>query len=294
MFLGKYKMMLGADCKLIYGTKDYHRKRLKVLEKERYIRRVKSIYIKLDDKGTKLVKEFGYEYNNYCRNKEYVDRLNEIAKIAAITINSNIEFIASWDLKENNIYTETSRKYIGEMNFLGIDRLVYYISKDKDITYIGQIINDVQKIVKYDNIIIFTENLKCISEKNTFTFGKDSTLIIKPTNKNLEIMKNLKDIDYYEIIKQIYPNIEILLSNWKRANYMTEDKRYIIIMPFIDTEKIHGLNVFYRNNQNTNRKIDIITLKENEEKINEILTNKANIIEIDNWLGGISGEESKN
>ena len=51
-------MMLGADCKMIYGTKDYHRKRLKLLEQEKYIRRVNKLYIKLDDKGTKLVKEF--------------------------------------------------------------------------------------------------------------------------------------------------------------------------------------------------------------------------------------------
>ena len=76
------------------------------------------------------------------------------------------------------------------------------------------------------------------------------------------------------------------MSNWKRANYMTTDKRYVIIMIFLDTEKIKGLNVFYRNNQKENRKIDIITLKENEEKINEILIKKTNIIEIDNWLGG--------
>ena len=67
---------------------------------------------------------------------------------------------------------------------------------------------------------------------------------------------------------------------------MTTDKRYVIIMIFLDTEKIKGLNVFYRNNQKENRKIDIITLKENEEKINEILIKKTNIIEIDNWLGG--------
>lgn len=279
-------MMLGSDCKLIYETKDYHRKRLKILEKEKYIRRVNSLYIKLDVKGTKLIKTFGYKYNNYCRKKEYVSRLNEIAKIATITINSDIDFIASWNLKQNNVFTETSRKYIGKMNFLGIDRIVYYIAKDKTNTYISQIINDIQKIIKYDNIIIFLEDFMFVNEKSKFSFGKDSTLIIKPTNKNLEIMKKIKNIDWYEIVKQIYSNKEILLSNWKRANYMTTDKRYVIIMIFLDTEKIKGLNVFYRNNQKENRKIDIITLKENEEKINEILIKKTNIIEIDNWLGG--------
>lgn len=287
-------MMLGADCKLIYGTKDYHRKRLKMLENEKYIRRVNSLYIKLDVKGTKLVKTFGYDYNNYCRTKEYIGRLNEIAKIAAITINSDIDFIASWNLKTNNIFTETSRKYIGKMNFLGMDRIVYYIANHKTNTYISQVVNDIQKIIKYDNIIIFMEDFNFINEKSKFYFGKDSTLIIKPTNKNLDIMKKLKEIDFYEIVKQIYSNKEILLSNWKRANYMTTDKRYVIVMPFLDTERLRGLNIFYRNNQKGNRKIDIITLKENKEKINEILIKNTNIIEIDNWLGGFDNGKTKN
>lgn len=286
MFLGKYKMMLGADCKMIYKTKDYHRKRLKVLEKEKYIRRVNTLYIKLDDKGTKMVKEFGYDYSFTCRKKAYVDRLNEIARIAALTLNSNIDFVASWNLKDGSIFTQTSRKYLGKLTYQGKENITYYISKDKQISYISQIINDIQKIIDFKNVIIFIENMKIVNNKR-FIFGKESTIIIKPTNQNISIMRKLDDIDFYPIIKQIYQNTEILLSNWKKAEYMTEHRIYIIVMPFIDTEKLHGLNIFYKNNQKTDRKIDIITLKENKEKIDEILTNKTNIIEIDKWLGGI-------
>ena len=47
MFLARYKMMLGTDCRRIYKSKDHYRKRLKVLEKEKYIRRINRIYIKL-------------------------------------------------------------------------------------------------------------------------------------------------------------------------------------------------------------------------------------------------------
>ena len=286
MFLGKYKMMLGADCKMIYKTKDYHRKRLKVLENEKYIRRVNTVYIKLDDKGTKMVKDFGYDYSFTCRKKEYIDRLNEVARIASLTINSNIDFVASWNLKSNNIFTQTSRKYLGKLTYQGKENIAYYISKDKQISYISQIINDIQKIIDYRNVIVFIENMKIVNNKR-FIFGKESTIIIKPTNQNISIMRKLDEIDFYPIVKQIYQNTEILLSNWKKAEYMTEDRTYIIVMPFIDTEKLHGLNIFYKNNQKTDRKIDIITLKENKEKIDEILTNKTNMIEIDKWLGGI-------
>ena len=38
-FLGNYKQMKAVDCKKIYRSKDYYLKRLKVLEKERYIKR---------------------------------------------------------------------------------------------------------------------------------------------------------------------------------------------------------------------------------------------------------------
>ena len=106
-------------------------------------------------------------------------------------------------------------------------------------------------------------------------------------------MRKLEKIDIYQIVKKIYNDKEILLSNWKKADYMTEDRKYIILMPFIDTEKLHKLNLFYRNNQKINRKIDIITLKENKEIIEDILTNKSHIIEIDNWLGGINEDKEK-
>ena len=78
-------------------------------------------------------------------------------------------------------------------------------------------------------------------------------------------MRRYEDIDFYEIIKQMYSNTEVLLSNWGKADYMTEDRTYIFFMPFIDTERLYGLNKFYNNNKNIIRKIDIITLKENKD-----------------------------
>ena len=295
MFLAKYKLMYGSDCKMVYNTKDYHRKRLKVLEQEKYIRRVNRLYIKLDVKGTKMVKDFGYDYSFNCRKKEYIDRLNEIAKVAALTINSNIEFVASWDLKDSNIYTQTSRKYLGKIKYQNKESLVYYISKEKQISYISQTINDIQKIMNYKNILIFIENMNILNEKQRFVFGKDSTLLINPTKFNLNLLKKLEKVDFYEIVKKIYSNKEILLSNWIKAEYMTNNREYIVVMPFIDTEKLNKLGMFYKNNPNVNRKIDIITLKENKEKICEILTNKVNIVELDNWLGGIiDGKREEN
>ena len=137
--------------------------------------------------------------------------------------------------------------------------------------------------------------MNILNEKQKFVFGKDSTLLINPTKFNLNLLKKLEKVDFYEIVKKIYSNKEILLSNWIKAEYMTNNREYIVVMPFIDTEKLNKLGMFYKNNPNVNRKIDIITLKENKEKICEILTNKVNIVELDNWLGGIiDGKREEN
>ena len=202
-----------------------------------------------------------------------------------------MEFVASWNLKDRNIYTETSRRYIGELIYLGRRRVVYYISKDKATVYISQIINDIHKIIRDKNVIIFMEKLDYLKSNKNFVFGNESTMIINPTQQNLDNMRKLEKIDVYQVIKTIYGNVEILLSNWKKADYMTEDRKYIVVMPFLDTERLHSLNIFYRNNQNSNRKIDMITLKENKETIEEILTIKTNVIELDNLLGEIYENE---
>ena len=287
-FLKKYKFMLASESKRIYKSKGYHHKRLKVLEKERYIKRIDRYYIGLDIEGTKLLKNMGYDYNRICRRKDYQNRVKEIVKIATLTLDSNIEFIPSWELKDNAIFTETARKYIGELIYQQKKYVAYYISKDKENVYIKQVINDIQKTIEYNNVIVFIENINILNKSNRyFIFGKASTLIINVNKINLERMRYIQKADLYEVLKQIYENKEILLSNWKKADYMTEDKEYIFLMPFIDTEKLHKLNIFYNNNKISNRKIDILTLKENKRKIEEILSNNTSIIELDNWLGGI-------
>ena len=287
-FLKKYKIMLASESKRIYKSKGYHYKRLKVLEKERYIKRIDRYYIGLDIEGTKLLKNMGYDYNRICRRKDYQNRVKEIVKIATLTLDSNIKFIPSWELKDNTIFTETARKFIGELIYQQKKYVAYYISKDKENVYIKQVINDIQKTIEYNNVIVFIENINTLNKSNRyFIFGKASTLIINVNKINLERMRYIQKADLYEVLKQIYENKEILLSNWKKADYMTEDKQYIFLMPFIDTEKLHKLNIFYNNNKISNRKIDILTLKENKRKIEEILSNNTSIIELDNWLGGI-------
>ncbi len=280
--------MLAANSKKIYEGKEYYYKRLKLLEEKHYIQRINNRYIKLDINGAKLINKLGFDYHGTCRRGDYQERMKEIAKIATLTLDSTIEFLTSSEVKDIQVFTETSRKFTGELFYQNKKFISYYISKDKENVYIRQVINDMQKTVNYKYALVFLEDFRKINKSNQyFIMGKDNTLIIKPSKTNLDRMKTFQELDFYEILMQIYKGKEVLLSNWDKADYMTEDT-YIILTPFIDTEKLHRLNIFYNSNENQNKKIDIITLKENITKIKEILTNNANIIELDGWLGGIS------
>lgn len=283
-FLGKYKIIKSVDSKKIYNSKGYYLKRLKVLEKEGYIKREDYYYIKLDVKGKKLVRKLGYSYNESCRNKEYKNRMKGISKIAAITLNNNVKFIPSWSLKNNEIFTETSRRYIGEGRYKNRKYLVYYIDKTRDWMYERQIIGDIRKTAYYNDFIIFLDNLDRVNKRNYyFTFGKNNIYLITDKKENFENIQRILNIDFYEILSNVYKS-ELLLSDFIEADYMLNKYKYIVIMPFINTERLHRIKLFLRNNKNSNKEIDIITLKENKDKINEILKRKCNILDIDKFM----------
>ncbi len=203
----------------------------------------------------------------------------------------DINFIPSWELKENNIYTDLGRKYIGELEILQSKYIVYYISNRNNPLYVRQTLTDINKMFSNDKIIVFLEDFERINKRNKyFTISGKSIQVINPTEDNLELIKTIKDIDIYDVVKEIYKGKEILLSNWNKADFMTEDKKYIVFMPFIDTGKLHKLNIDYGDNKESKRNIDILTLKGNKSKINEMLVKSTNIIEIDRSLDKVRNE----
>ena len=226
-----------------------------------------------------------------CRNKDYQERIKEIIKIATLALEDEIEFIPSWELKESEVYTNFGRKYIGELKYMNRKYITYYISNKNNPLYAKQVVTDIERMFTYKNVMIFLENFNLINKRNGyFVIGDKSVTIINPTEENLNMMQLLKVIDIYDVIQKIYKGKEVLLSNWDKADYVTDDKQYIVSMPFIDTKKLHKLNVAYKDNKEENNKIDILTLKENKKKIKEILNRSTNIIEIDETIEKVKND----
>lgn len=287
-FLSKYKLLKVEDASLIYKTKRYYRQRINKLIKKEYVKRYKN-YIMIDKSGRKILGKVGALYIKNIKNESYMERLKYIASIATLTINSNIKFIPSWDIKDKDKYTETARRYIGKLVLNQKEYLVYCISSKKKHIYIKQLLFDVKKSTKYGDIIIFVDDLDVINKKyNNLSFGKDNTYIIKNEIKNKEIIKKYEDVNIHELLEKIY-NQEVFISDWSKTDYMLANNTYIIVMPFINTEKIERINWYYMQNNESNRKIELVTLEENERKMKEMLSDKCKIITFDeNLLGGLS------
>ena len=286
-FLLKYKMLKVEDATLIYKTKRYYRERINNLIYKKYVKRYKS-FIVLDKEGRKALGETGNNYIKNIKNEAYMERLKNIASIATLSIDSPSKFIPSWEMKEKDKFTETARRYIGKIVIDNEEFLTYYISAKKEHVYIKQLIFDINKAINYDNIIIFVENFDAINKRySNLAFGKDKTLIILNTDENKEIIRKYNSIYPYEILERIFDD-EILVSDWDKADYLLEDGIYILYMPFIDTEKIEKINWYYEENSNTKRNINVVTLRQNEQKLKEILNIKCSIKIIDNYIGGKS------
>ena len=289
-FLSKFRILKIEDASLIYKTKSYYRQRVNKLIANRYVKRYKS-HIILDKVGRKILNEVGSGYIKNISNEPYMERLRNIASIATLSIDSDIQFIPSWDMKEKDRFTEKARRYIVKLKYDNKDYLVYYISSKKEHVYIKQVLFDINKALDNSNVIIFLESLDIIRKQySNLSFGKKTTYIVLDTSANKEFLKRYEYTDIHELFEILYEK-DIMISNWEYADYLIEDGRYIVNMMILDTEKISRLNWFFKENNMSKKDIEIITFKEYEFKIKELLEFKCNIKIIDkNLLGGISEE----
>ena len=133
------------------------------------------------------------------------------------------------------------------------------------------------------------EDLSIICPKySNFSFGKQNTIVIVNDNTNKRLINNYSNINWHEVLEIMY-NKELLISDWDNADYLLDENKYIIEMIFINTEKIEKLKWYYKENSDSLKKVEIITIDENKEKIKEMVgDNRCSIKVIDkDWLGGI-------
>lgn len=271
IFLGKYKIISLDNTRYIYETVTYQEKRMVVLAKHNYIRRLRHRYITLGIKGREYLLENGFEIRNHCRNENNVERLNVISDIASSLIQDNLNFIPSWNMKKEDEPTTHSRRYIGKLEYNNQEEfLVYAIYDGKDDKYIKSIYYDIRKENGYANAMIFTKDIeKIILHEKGFYFGNRYTVLVPYNDYGKFLLRN-----NYEIRRSIYLRIDemykVELSDFKLADLKLYDNNYVVIMPLINMETLAKLYYYY-NESEESKNIYIFWLEEYENVIKQYL-----------------------
>ena len=273
-FVSQYQYLNTNDAKYFFKTVDYYKKRIKHLVDKKFIKRSKS-YLILDELGIEYAKLLGFDYNPVNRNAKYKNRLLNLSNIGAFYHNcKTVKFTPSFSIKDKQTFTTTGRRYIGVFDINGIEYLGYQIRSEHDEKYIKSIMYDIQKEIKYKNIIILVNDIKRINF-NDFCFGINQVVVLQDSEENREKLKYLNSVNWYKIINEFYKN-KAYLSEYNFCDYTDYKNKYISYFYFLDTEKINRIKYFLRENENKN--IDIICDSSQKEELSKVFPNAHYII----------------
>ena len=177
----------------------YYPKRIAKLIQNNILRRYKKFLV-LGEDGYNFMKILGIETNKLRYQEKYANRLKFMSYLVLILKHSNATFISSFQQKNKTAFTESSRKYIGILNILGAKYLTYYISSSHTDKYLKSVMYDLQKELKYKNIVILIDDISRIDFLK-FSFGFNSVIICGDTDESLEKLKYLQQINWNKAIK---------------------------------------------------------------------------------------------
>ena len=154
----------------------------------------------------------------------------------------------------------------GIFNINGFEYLAYQIFKEHDNRYIESVAFDIQKEMKYSNIIILVNDINRI-DFSYFAFGKNQILVIEDNDINREKLKYLHSMRWKELIDKYYSTVH--LSEYSFCEYSNNKDKFINTFYFIDTEKINRFRYFI--NENSTKRTYIICDAELETKLRKEL-----------------------
>lgn len=279
-FIGKYQYLNSNDAKYFFSSNQYYKKRIRNLVNNKYLRRTNSTLV-LTPTGIQFLKSINSTYNKRNPNLEYRSRLLFLSNFAAYYHNCpTVSFIPSFDIKNHECYTITSRRYIGLLNINGTTYLAYRITKNHDKKYIGSVVYDIERESEYRNYIIFVDDMSLIKLED-FTFGYNQVLIVEDNEQNREKLKYLNSINWYAIINKEYKSP--ILSWYDYCDYIDIKNRFISFFYFLDIEKTNRILQFL--NESKEKHVDIVCSKEIKEKLQKILPRvKYNVLNLGKYI----------
>ena len=265
-FIAKYQCLNVSDVKYFFNSSRYYRNRIKTLIDKNFLRKIKWVLV-LGKSGIQYAKLLNLEYNKLNKNQKYRERLLRLSNIAAFYHNcKTVNFTPSFAIKDKMVFTTTARRFIGIFDINGFEYLTYKILKEHDNKYIESIAFDIQKEMKYKNIILLVNDINRI-DLSYFAFGKNQILVIEDNETNREKLKYLHSIRWNEVIDKCYKGV--YLSKYNFCEYTDNKDKFINTFYYIDTEKITRFKYFIR--ENSAKRAYIICNSELETKLRKEL-----------------------
>lgn len=278
-FINTYQYLSPKDLPYFFNT-TYYPKRIAKLIQNNILRRYKRFLV-LGEDGYNFMKILGLETNKLRYQEKYANRLKFMSHLAAYFRYSNVTFTPSFLIKDKTAFTESSRKYIGVSNIFGTKYLTYHISNKHTDKYLNSVIYDLQKELKYKNVIILIDDIARI-DFFKFYFGLNSVIICGDTDKALDKIKYLQQINWTKVIQTEFKE-KLTLSEFNFCDYTNNKNLYVSCFYFVDTEKINRISTFMQNN--TNKKVDIICPKSIVKYLgSELATCNFHLIDIDKFI----------
>ena len=199
-FINTYQYLSPKDLPYFFNT-TYYPKRIAKLIQNNILRRYKRFLV-LGEDGYNFMKILGLETNKLRYQEKYANRLKFMSHLAAYFRYSNVTFTPSFLIKDKTAFTESSRKYIGVSNIFGTKYLTYHISNEHTDKYLNSVIYDLQKELKYKNVIIMIDDITRIDFLK-FSFGLNSVIICGDTDKALDKIKYLQQINWTKVVQEM-------------------------------------------------------------------------------------------
>ena len=275
-FIGRYQYLSIKDLKYFFNNISYARKRITRLVKDNILRRYNKCLI-IGKNGVVFLESIGQKRAKLRYDKKYVERLKYISHIGAFYNKCpNIKFTPSFEMKNKEEYTESSRRYIGILEISGRKYLTYHIPEYQNQRYINSVIYDLQETTQYKNIIILINDITRL-KLNEFAFGLTSVNICEDNDTGLEKLKFLEYIKWSKIARDVFGN-NVSFSKYKFTDFIYENDKYISVFYLLDTEKIARIYTFHK--ANPERSAEVVCSNEIARFIKEVEPN-SNITIID-------------
>lgn len=269
-FIAKFQYLNINDSKYFFSSKLYYRNRINNLISKKFLRKVMTNLV-LDQLGIEYVKLLEFEYNVRNRNARYLPRLLYLSDLGVFcySCKKTLDFTPSFCMKDKTMLTVTARRFIGILEINGFVYLTYHISEEHNKQYLNSVIYDIQKEKKYKNVIVLFDDI-VKANMNDFTFGLNHVLMIEDNKMNRAKLQYLHSINWARIIEDYYDN-KVFFAKYNFCDYTDYKDKYVSTFYFLDTEKIHKIKYFLR--ENKNKTADIICGPELEDDLRKELPN---------------------